>query len=230
MIASGWDDASVLEGTRRMLDKRAALLEQGERMIGWKLAFGAPHWLDKFGHAGPLVGFLVESRVRPSGATVSCRGWIHPVAEPEIAVYLSGDVDEPDRVAESISGVGAAIELAEVDSPPEDLEGILEGNIFHRAVVLGPPDYSRVGGSVVGMRARVTNNGSEIADTEDLALLTGDLVSILGHTARLLQAAGTRLKGGEVVIAGSVVPPLPLRPGDEVTFELVPLLPISVNV
>jgi 2-oxo-3-hexenedioate decarboxylase len=230
MIASGWDDASVLEGTRWMLDRRAALLEQGERMIGWKLAFGAPHWLDKFGHAGPLVGFLMESRVRPSGSTVSCRGWIHPVAEPEIAVYLSRDVDEPDRVAESISGVGAAIELADVDSPPEDLEGILEGNIFHRAVVLGRPDHSRVGGSVVGMRARIASNGSEIADTEDLALLTGDLVSILGHTARLLQAAGTRLKGGEVVIAGSVVPPLPLRPGDEVTFELVPLLPISVNV
>jgi 2-keto-4-pentenoate hydratase len=152
------------------------------------------------------------------------------VAEPEIAVYLGWDVDEPDRVAESISGLGAAIELADVDSPPEDLERVLEGNIFHRAVVLGPPDHSRVGGGVVGMRARITNNGSEIADTEDLAALTGVLVSILAHTARLLQEAGTRLKAGEVVIAGSVVPPIPLRPGDEVTFELVPLLPISVSV
>ena len=230
MIASGWDHASVLEGTRRMLDRRSKLLEQGERMIGWKLAFGAPHWLEKFGHAGPLVGFLAESNVRPTGSTFSCRGWIHPVAEPEIAVYLGKDVDEPDRVAESISGLGAAIELADVDSPPEDLERVLEGNIFHRAVVLGPPDHSRVGGSVVGMRARITNNGTEAADTDDLAALTGDLVSILAHTARLLQGAGTRLKAGEVVIAGSVVPPIPLRPGDKVTFELVPLLPISVSV
>jgi 2-keto-4-pentenoate hydratase len=133
-------------------------------------------------------------------------------------------------VAESISGLGAAIELADVDSPPDDLGRVLEGNIFHRAVVLGPPDHSRGGGSVVGMRARITNNGSEIADTEDLAALTGDLLSILGHTARLLQAAGAKLKEGEVVIAGSVVPAVPLRPGDEVKFELVPLLPISVNV
>ena len=230
MIATGWDDVSVLEGTRRMLDRRSRLLKQGEQMIGWKLAFGAPHWQDKFGHAGPLVGFLAESNVGPPGATISCRGWIHPVAEPEIAVYLGRDVDEPDRVTESISGLGAAIELADVDSPPDNIGEVLEGNIFHRAVVLGAPDHSRVGGSVVGMRARITNNGSEIADTEDLAALTGDLVSILGHTARLLQAAGTRLQGGEVVIAGSVVPPIPLRPGDEVTFELVPLLPISVRV
>lgn len=230
MIVSGWDGASVLEGTRRMLDRRSRLLEQGGRMIGWKLAFGAPHWLDKFGHAGPLVGFLAESNVRPPGATVSCRGWIHPVAEPEIAVYLGRDVDEPDRVAESISGLGAAIELADVDSPPEDIGEVLEGNIFHRAVVLGQPDHSRVGGTVVGMRARITNNRSEIAYTEDLEALTGDLVSILGHTSRLLQAAGARLKAGEVVIAGSVVPPIPVRPGDEVKFELVPLPPISVIV
>jgi 2-keto-4-pentenoate hydratase len=230
MIVSGWDRASVLEGTRLMLDRRERLLEQGGRMIGWKLAFGAPHWLDKFGLAGPLVGFLAESNVRSSGATVSCRGWVHPVAEPEIAVYLGRDVDEPDRVAESISGLGAAIELADVDSPPEDIGGVLEGNIFHRAVVLGRPDHSRVGGSVVGMRARITNKGSEIADTEDLEALTGDIVSILGHTSWLLQAAGARLKAGDVVIAGSVVLPIPVRPGDEITFELGPLPPISVTV
>ena len=230
MIVPGWDGASVLEGTRRMLDRRSRLLEQGGQMIGWKLAFGAPHWLDKFGLAGPVVGFLAESNVRSSGATVSCRGWIRPVAEPEIAVYLGSDVDEPDRVAEGISGVGAAIELADVDSPPEDIGQVLEGNIFHRAVVLGQPDYSRAGGRIVGMRARITNNGSEIADTEDLEALTGDIVSILGHTARLLQAAGARLKAGEVVIAGSVVPPVPVRPGDDVKFELVPLPPISVTV
>lgn len=229
MMVSDWDEASVLEGTRRMLDRRSMLLEQGERMIGWKLAFGAPHWLDRFGHSGPLVGYLAASNVKESGATVSCQDWIHPVAEPEIAVYFGTDVDEPDRVAESISGVGAAIELADVDSPPDDLGRVLAGNIFHRAVILGQPDHSRVGGSVVGMRAHITNNGSVVADTEELTALTGDLVSILGHTARLLQAAGAQLKGGELVIAGSVVPAVPLRPGDRVRFELVPLLPISVT-
>lgn len=225
-----WDDASVLEGTRRMLDRRARLIEDGERMIGWKLAFGAPERLRQFGLTGPLVGFLAESNAKSSGAAVSCQGWVHPVAEPEIAVYLGKDVDEPDRVAESISGLGAAIELADVDPPPEDLGAVLEGNIFHRAVILDQPAHSRAGGSVAGMRARIANNGTEIADTADLEALTGNLVSILGHTSRLLQSAGARLRAGEVVIAGSIVPPIPVRPGDEITFELVPLPPISVTV
>jgi 2-keto-4-pentenoate hydratase len=46
----------------------------------------------------------------------------------------------------------------------------------------------------------------------------------------LLGAAGHGLLAGEVVILGSVVPPLPLQPGDEITFELVPLPPITVRV
>ena len=225
-----WDDAAVLEGTRLMLDRRSRLIEEGERMIGWKLAFGAPERLRQFGLAGPLVGFLAESNAKSSGAEVSCQGWVNPVAEPEIAVYLGNDVDEPDRVAESISGLGAAIELADVDPPPEDLGAVLAGNIFHRAVILDRPASSRSGGSVAGMRARIANNGTEVADTADLEALTGNLVAILGHTSRLLQKAGARLQAGEVVIAGSIVPPIAVRPGDEITFELVPLSPISVTV
>lgn len=230
MIPSGGDDPLVREGTRRMLEQRERLLGQGHRMVGWKLGFGAPAWLEKFGLAGPLVGFLPESGRKASGSTISCHGWVNPVAEPELAVYLSSDVREPARVAESIAGFGAAIELADVDSPPDDIGNVLAGNIFHRAVVLGPPDRSRVDGRVTGMRARVAKNGSEVADTEHLEALTGGIASILGHVAGLLLAAGERLRAGEVVIAGSVVPPIPLRPGDEITFELAPLSPISVSV
>lgn len=145
------------------------------------------------------------------------------MAEPEIAVHLGSDVEEPHRVAQSISGLGAAIELADVASPPEDIGNVIAGNLFHRAVVLGQPDRSWADEAVTGMRARVTGNGLEIADTEDLEALTGDIISIIGHAAGLLQAAGERPRAGEVVIAGSVVPPIPVRPGDEITFELFPL-------
>lgn len=230
MTAQGSDDAAVREGTKRMLEERARLIGRGERMIGWKLAFGAPDRLEKFRLTGPVIGFLPESNLRPSGATISCLGWVSPVAEPEIAVYLGSDVEHPDRVAESIIGLGPAIELADVDPPPEDIEQVLAGNIFHRAVVLGARDMSRIGGDVTGLSARITRNESAIATPEDLEALTGNIVSILGHVAGLLLAGGARLRAGEAVIAGSVVPPIPVRPGDEITFELVPIAQISVNV
>lgn len=224
------DETPVRDGMRRMLANRAEHLGRGERTIGWKLGFGAPSWLEKFGLDGPLVGFLPESRRHPSGASVSCRGWVNPVAEPEIAVYLGSDVDDPVRAADAISGLGAAIELADVDPPPEDIADVLAGNIFHRAVIFGEPDPTRSDGGVAGLRARVTRGSSEMADTSDLESLTGEIVSILGHAAALLGSVGESLRAGEVVIMGSVVPPVPVRPGDEITFELAPLLPISVRV
>jgi 2-keto-4-pentenoate hydratase len=219
----------VRDGTLRMLEERSALLDLGEGMIGWKLGFGAPAWLEKFGLSGPLVGFLPESRAHRPDATVSCEGWAKPVAEPEIAVHFGSDVDRPDRVEEAISGLGAAIELADVDPPPEDIGEVLAGNIYHRGVILGDPGQVR-GAGLAGMRARVMKNGSEVADTADLETLTGEMFLILSHTAALLGTAGYGLKAGEVVILGSVVPPIPLQPGDEITFELVPLPPISVRV
>lgn len=230
MSSPGRANPSVGDGIRRMLEQRSTLLQRGEGLIGWKLGFGAPAWQEKFGLTGPLVGFLPESKAHRPGATVSCQGWANPVAEPEIAVHLGGDVDEPDRVEQAISGLSAAIELADVDPPPDDIGEVLAGNIYHRALILGEPDPARAGVGLAGMRARVTKNGSEVADTADLETLTGEMIPILAHTAALLDAAGERLRAGEVVILGSVVPPLPLQPGDEITFELVPLPPITVRV
>ena len=145
------------------------------------------------------------SNTSRAGAKVSCRGWVNPLAEPEIAVYLGEDVEEPDRAVEAISGLGWAIDLADIDSPPEDIGDVLAGNIFHRAVILGAPNPTRADGDVAEMRARVTKNGSEVADATDLEALTGDIVSILGHTAALLGAAWEKLRAGEVLIMGSVI-------------------------
>lgn len=213
-----------------MLDARSEILGAGEETIGWKLGFGAPVWLERFGLSGPLVGFLPAARSHPPGATVSCAGWTRPVAEPEIAVHLGSDVDDPARASEAVSGLGAAIELADVHSPPDDLEETLAGNIFHRAVVLGEADSDLSPRDLTGVRAVVAVDGAEVASTADLEVLTGNLVDILGHAASLLAAAGERLRAGEVVIAGSVVPPIDVAPGSEVTYQLGPLAPIGVRV
>ncbi|HSM45382.1 MAG TPA: fumarylacetoacetate hydrolase family protein [Acidimicrobiia bacterium] len=230
MTAPDWENRAVRKGMERLLAQRSDILESGGRTMGWKLGFGAPAWLEKFDLSGPLLGFLPESRSHPPGATISCEGWVRAVAEPEIAVHIGRDVEDPARAADAVSGLGAAIELADVDPPPEDLEETLAGNIFHRAVILGEPDPGMSLHDVGRLRARVQVDGAEVADTTDLETLTGNLVDILGHAAALLAAAGERLRAGEVVIAGSVVPPIEVSPGSEVSYELSPLAPVTVRV
>jgi len=224
-----WEDTRVRSGIGRMLALRAERLAAGERAIGWKLGFGAPASLQRFGLSGPLVGFLTDARLHDPRSTVSCAGWENPVAEPEIAVHIGADV-HPADVPSAISGLGAAIELANVHPPPDDLAEVLAGNIYHQAVILGAPDPTRAGGVRDGLRALVDQGGVEVADSRDLEALTGDLIAVVGHAAALLAAAGERLSAGDVVIAGSVVPPLPIHPGEEIVYELAPLPPISVRV
>ena len=230
MTAPDWENPVVRDGMARMLDLRAQLMERGEMMIGWKLAFGAPVWLEKFGTSGPLPGFLPGSRKHPSGALVSVEGWTRPVAEPEMAVYLQDDVDDPDRVADSISAIGPAIELADVDKPPEDIAEVLAGNIFHKAVILGEADLARAGGDISGVEARVSRGGEMVAATNDPQALIGELGPILTHTAKLLDAFGEKLRAGEVVITGSVFAPLQLSPGEEIGFRLGPVGAVEVHV
>lgn len=231
MTVPDWANERVREGTRRMLALRAERLAAGQSAVGWKLAFGAPASLDRFGLSSPLVGFLMDATTQPSPGTVSCAGWWHPVAEPEIAVHIGTDLENGSGdVAGAIAGLGAAIELADVHPPPEDIETILAGNIFHRGVVLGEPDPARSGGIRDGLRARVFCNEIEVANTFDLESLTGDLVEIVGHCAELLSLAGGRIAAGDVVIIGSIVPPLTIEPGQTISFELEPLPAISVRV
>lgn len=216
---------------QRMLALRSERLAAGERPVGWKLGFGAPASLERFGLSAPLLGFLTDATVHSSGATVSCEGWTHGVAEPEIAVYLGADVSPgSEHIADAIAGLGAAIELADVHSPPDDISETLAGNIFHRAAILGTLDPARAGGVRDDLRGRVIHDGKAVADTADLEAITGDLIEIVGHAAALLDAAGEQLAAGDVIIAGSVIPPLPIKPGDEIIFELAPLAPISVRV
>jgi 2-keto-4-pentenoate hydratase len=226
-----WALPAVVLGTQRMLASRQQQIDGGDVPIGWKLGFGAPASLERFGLTAPLVGYLTRNRAHRPGATLSCAGWEGPVAEPEIAVHLGRDLDpEDDDVAGAIGGLAAAIELADVDPPPEDIVEVLSGNIFHRAVVLGDPDPSLEGRRGEGLEAIVTCDGLEVGRTVDVDALTGDLLENIRHTSRLLAAAGEHLRAGDVVIAGSIVPPLRIVPGQEIGFELAPLKPISVRV
>jgi 2-keto-4-pentenoate hydratase len=221
------DDERIARGMRTQLTRRAARIADGDTAIGWKVGFGAPAALKTFGIAAPLVGYLMQSgRVGPSHAT-SLAGWVKPVAEPEIAVYIGRDLTgggDLAAAAGAIAGIGPAIELADLDQPPQDVEAILSGNIYHRHVLLGPRDDSRAGARISGLTARVIRRGAETARTDDLEANTGRLIEIVRHVADLLDGCGERLRAGSVIICGSVVPPLFVEPNEtEITYALDPI-------
>ena len=231
MSQPAWDDPRIENGMTQQLKLRRELLRAGKQHLGWKLAFGGPAAMQRLRINEPLVGFLMADAVVHSGSVVSLHGWTKPAAEPEITVHLDQDLaagaDRQTTIC-AIGGLGAAIELADVDHPSVDVEGTLARDIYQRHLVLGRRDNSYAGGCLRGLNARVALNTQEIANTSDLEALTGELIHIVAHVANLLARFGEALRAGDIIIAGSITPPIWVQPGDLLSFQLEPFERISL--
>ena len=228
-----WEDPRIVRGMQTQLALRRQRLEGGDKPLGWKVGFGAPAMLKLLNITGPLVGFLTRNARVQSGASVSLAGWLKPVAEPEIAVHIGRDLPAgADRATAeaAIAGISPAIELVDLTSPPEDPEPILGGNIYQRHVVVDGAGPARAGGAADGLTCRIIRRGSESARTSDPQANTGEWIDIVRHVADVLAAFGERLRAGEIIITGSVVPPLAIEPGeDALAFEVEPVGRVAVR-
>jgi 2-keto-4-pentenoate hydratase len=178
--------------------------------LGWKVGFGSPAAQERLGLDAPLVAPLPSSGLVDTGAVVALDGWTQPVIEFEVAIWIG-------------RGLGAAIELADLEFPPDDVERILASGIYHRHVILGPPRAQ----TLAGADARVARDGEDVSATGDLTALTGGHDWILDAVRA---RAGRELRDGEVVIAGAVVPPAPVEPGQRWHLDLGPLGALSVEL
>jgi len=226
------NDAGALRGLVRLLEERHKKLAAGSRPLGWKVGFGGPAALKMLGISRPLVGYMLHDGLLASGTTVPIEDWTKPVAEPEIFVTIGCDLPgggDLDAAAAAIAGIGPAIELADVIVPPERAEDIVAGNINHRGVLLGECDRSRTGARLDGLVGHVVRSGTTLAQVDDLEANTGALVGIVRNVADTLADAGETLREGEIIIAGSVTPPIFLEPADSgIGFELIGLGAVSV--
>jgi 2-keto-4-pentenoate hydratase len=217
--------------------RQFALFEErkraGARRIGWKVGFGAPAAKEKLRLAGPLIGFLLDHAVLPDGATASLAGWIKPVAEPEIAIEMAhnlGGAASEFEVLQAIGAIGPAIELADLDIPPDDVEAILAGDIFHRHVIFGPRRNVDLAVGLSTLSGKVTRSGQDISVPANLEANTGRLVEIVGHVSATLAAFDIDLRAGDIIIAGSVTPPIMLNSADStLRWDLSPIGSVSVN-
>jgi 2-keto-4-pentenoate hydratase len=205
-----WEDPRVERGMRAQLELRRKRLDGGDQALGWKVGFAAPAMQEQLKISGPLVGFLTRNARVQSGGNVSFAGWAKPVAEPEIAVHIGRDVP---------AGADHATASAAI-----------AGNIYQRHVVLGGAGPARTGAGSDGLTCRIIRRGAESARTSNPQGNTGEWVGIVRHVADVLAAFGEKLSAGEIIITGSVVPPLTIEPGeDRIAFEVDPVGSVSVR-
>ncbi len=195
---------SVERGTAALLTRRREMLAQGAQPLGWKIGFNLPKFQEKLGIDRPLAGFLTSEGLLEDGST-----WddLPVVVESEVAVEIGDD-------GRSIVALMPALELADPPDLDLELEQILAGNIFHRAVAFGPRVETREPGA-----GRILVNGEEqhaLSADQTVANLDAMVDAIAGRLAD----AGEELQPGERIITGVLAPPHTAESGDTVRLEL----------
>ena len=226
------DNPLIRKGLTAQLAGRRQRIAAGEKPLGWKVGFGAPAAMQRLGLAAPVVGYLMQRALLLSGGTASFKGWIKPVAEPEICVRMARDLGpgaSAGGAAAAVKEIFPAIELADFDPVPvaDNLDAVLSGDIYQRHVILC--GNTRAGASLAGLTSRVIRRGAEAARTADLEALTGKLPDIVSHVAATLAAFGEKLSAGDVIITGSITPPIMIEADEtELTHAVDPIGEVSV--
>ena len=228
------DNPLIKQGMAAQLARRRSEMAGGARPLGWKVGLGAPAMLEKIGLKGPLVGYLMQRGLLLSGSTVSLQGYVQPVMEAEIAVRMARSLPggaTADAAADAVKEIMPAIEIADLDPlpAPDNLAAVLEGNVYHRHVVLC--GNTRPGAATSGLTSRLIRRGGEVSATGNPELLTGKLPDIVAHVANVLAACGETLSAGDVIITGSITPPVMIEPDEtEIAHVLDPVGDVSVSL
>ena len=197
---------SAERGLAAQLVRRREILAQGAEPIGWKIGFNLPKFQEQLGIDRPVAGFLTTDTLLEDGATWSI-GDGEYVLESEVAVELGDD-------ARTIVALLPALELAHTPDLSIELEQILAGDIFHRAVAFGPRVETDTPGA-----ARIVVNG-EVQHEIDAESAGARLEEMVGVVADRLAAVGEELSAGDRIITGVLAPPHKVAPGDRVRLEI----------
>jgi len=187
---------------------------------GFKIGATTQRMQEYLGLAGPAAGYMEAAGLLPSGARLAYAALRGPGAECEIGVRLARDLPagacDAATARAAVGEVFAAIEIVEnrYGAPPAgDLARIgtptlIADQVYHRAAILGtaPADWERL--DLAAIPGRI-----EVDDQERAA---GHGRDLLGHPMNALAwlagsptvAAFGGLRAGQVVMLGSVTPPI----------------------
>jgi 2-keto-4-pentenoate hydratase len=210
------------------------LLDEGERVIGYKVGATSAAMQQMIGLDSPDYGPVLESTVYRDGDVIAVDRFIAPKLEAEICFVLGeelrgpGVTDEQARAA--ISRVVGAMEI--VDSRIEDWRIKLADTVAdlasNGAVVLSGQQLSAAGVDFRSIKMELFRNHG-LVDSGVGAAALGDPVSVLVWLANVLGADGVTLEPGHLIMTGALHAAIPLVAGEtyRAEFDLLGSLTVS---
>jgi len=200
------------------------------RRLGWKIGFNDRPSQERLSLSHPVIGFLRRDCLLTSGATFMAPAGATIKAEMEIAMRIGRNLDagvSTDEAEAAIVAIAPAFEVVNVTQPLDGIEALLQGNLYHAAVLIGNEITSVPKDPRAMIRGRLTVDNGVVRESEPFRLPVrfGDLVRV---TADLLGQNGEQLSEGDWIISGSMVDPLVVAPGSRITGEISLFEPITL--
>jgi 2-keto-4-pentenoate hydratase len=187
---------------------RQALVERGERVVGWKAGLTSEKTQAMFQADGPVAGFLLASGVYPSGAAVPLARFAGLAVEVEVAFVMGRDLAGPGVTPASavlaVEGALPALELVDFRySGTTTMPDLIADGVAANAIVLGSA-LTPVRGLDLAVEGVVYSHNGKLAATNTAAEVLGNPLVSLAWLANHLGHRGLGLRAGDVVMSGSI--------------------------
>lgn len=237
-LAAPGPDLAPLDHRDGVAAQRALAQAMGaDPPAGFKVGATASTMQDYLGLPGPIAGFMPEVGLHHSGAVLAYADHVAPGVECEIAVQLGRDLPPGPctaaQAAEAVDGVMAAIEVVEMRYPELKAFGaplLVADQVFHAAAVLGTPATDWRALDLDALPGRILVDGEERGRGVGRDLLGGPLRVLAWLAASEEAAAFGGLRAGQVVMLGSVTPPIWLDRPCRVEVSFPPLQPVTLTL
>jgi 2-keto-4-pentenoate hydratase len=176
----------------------------------------------------PCGGGVFERGVHGSGVSLRADDFVRVGVECEIAMRLTRDLSPSEGpftsewVAEAVAAYHPAIEIVDDRYVKWETLGaptLIADDFFAAGCILGQPVKRSVAPDLLSVVGRAVVNGAEVG--------RGSGADVLGHPhdalawlANHLAAEGKGVLAGQIVLTGSLVKTVWLKPGDRVAMEL----------
>lgn len=196
---------------------------------GFKIGATARRMQDYLGLSGPAAGFMSAAGLHGSGSTLAAQTFFRPGVECEIAVHLAHDLPgpcTPEQAREAVDRVMPAIEIVEdryVDLQAFGAPAMVADQVFHAAAVLGQPYEAWRELDLLAIHGTLTVDGVARSEGFGRDLLGGPFEALAWLAQSAEAAAFGGLRAGQVVMLGSVCPPVWLDGPARIEVSFPPL-------
>jgi 2-keto-4-pentenoate hydratase len=208
----------------------AALKPAMGPIVGYKAALTTKPAQERFGVAHPVRGALLQNMLLPDGAAVAADFGTRPLWEADLLAVVKDDgLNGATTQAEALSRLSAVvpfIELPDLTVKPEikvDGPTLTLINAGARAGVVGAQiplfDDAATLAALAEVKITATDETGAVLAQGTGAMALGHPLNAVLWLVKDLNAAGIRVKAGDVLSLGSFSPLTPPKPGQTVTVR-----------